>query len=417
MLILMKLSDCLQHLANWKNGCAVAKSDVQSTFRILGLEPGSWPWLVMWAKSPLDNKWYYFVDKCLPFGSSISCALFQKVSDALTFIVQVRIQMQITNYLDDYLFVATVRSACNQQVTMFLQVCKKLNIPIAQGKTEWASEIITFLGFLLDTINQVVLIPLEKIAKGNDLIDEALNAPKNKITVLRLQQICGFLNFLWRCVVPGHVFMRRLYSGVSAKLKPHYHIRLTAEMRLDLKLWKTFLAHPSVFCRPFADFAATAIIWDTRIYTDSSKNPHLGCGGVHVNQWFALGWDPVFVKEMDPSIEYLELYVLVVGVHLWISQYANSHILIHCDNQAVVAMVNNTTSSCKHCMILLRLMVLQSLILNVKISARYVRSSLNQRSDALSRKKFDLFWRLSSSRTEKLPLKIPHHLWPMSKVW
>ena len=59
------------------------KSNLKSVFRILGLSPKSWPWLVMKAQDPQTGQWKYFVDKCLPFGASISCALFQWFCNAL----------------------------------------------------------------------------------------------------------------------------------------------------------------------------------------------------------------------------------------------------------------------------------------------------------------------------------------------
>ena len=38
---------------------------------------------MMKAEHPTTGQTFYFVDKCLPFGHCISCALFQKFSDAL----------------------------------------------------------------------------------------------------------------------------------------------------------------------------------------------------------------------------------------------------------------------------------------------------------------------------------------------
>ena len=47
-------------------GCHIAKSDMKSAFRNLGIKKKYWKFLIMKAKSPLDGKIYYFVDKCLP---------------------------------------------------------------------------------------------------------------------------------------------------------------------------------------------------------------------------------------------------------------------------------------------------------------------------------------------------------------
>ena len=57
-------------------GCAIAKSDMSSAFRNLGILKKHWPYLIMKAVSPFDRQTYYFIDKCLPFGASIRlCSL------------------------------------------------------------------------------------------------------------------------------------------------------------------------------------------------------------------------------------------------------------------------------------------------------------------------------------------------------
>ena len=61
-------------------------SDLKSAFRVIPLSPKCFPLLAMKAQHPVNKKWYYFVDKCLPFGASISCAIFQSFSNALVHI-------------------------------------------------------------------------------------------------------------------------------------------------------------------------------------------------------------------------------------------------------------------------------------------------------------------------------------------
>ena len=61
-------------------GCFISRSDMKAAFRNLGISPRYFKYLVMKARNPEDGKWYYMVDKCLPFGASISCSLFQSFS-------------------------------------------------------------------------------------------------------------------------------------------------------------------------------------------------------------------------------------------------------------------------------------------------------------------------------------------------
>ena len=57
--------------------CKIAWSDMRSAFRNLSMRKSQWRFLIMMARSPIDGKIYYFVDKCMPFGASISCSHFQ----------------------------------------------------------------------------------------------------------------------------------------------------------------------------------------------------------------------------------------------------------------------------------------------------------------------------------------------------
>ena len=188
---------------------------------------------------------------------------------------------------------------------------------------------------------------------------------------------------------------------------------------MDLRVWQEFLAYPSVFCRPFTNFKQTLDMVDVDLYTDASRNFSLGCAGVCTNQWFFVDWElqVKFLNKYQPSIEYLELYAATVGVVLWISKFKNQKIYLFCDNQAVVNMINNTTSGCRNCMVLIRTIVLQGLKFNVLIKAKYVRSKQNCRADALSRKKFKLFHRLVNYKVDLQPCQIPHQLHPLSKLW
>ena len=181
--------------------CFIAKSDMKSAFRKLGIKPEQFCYLVMVAQSPLDNKWYFFIDKCLAFGVSINCLHFQCFSNSIAHILQHRTKRHPVNYMDDFFFIAILRSCCNGQVKAFLQICDQIRFPVSLEKTYWASNLLTFLGLLIDTINEFVSIPVDKVQRAIDLIQEILNHRKKKAMVRQLQRLSGFLNFLCRCIV------------------------------------------------------------------------------------------------------------------------------------------------------------------------------------------------------------------------
>ena len=400
----------------------LAKSDVRSAFRNLGMSPKWFKFLIMKAKSPINGRFYYFIDKCLPFGSSISCSHYQRVSNCIAHIVRFRTQRNLVNYLDDYFFAALLKTVCDYQVKEFLKVCSEINLPISIEKTFWGATIMVFLGLLLNTESQTVSIPIQKIERAFELINAVLNKKSKKITVNQLQKICGFLNFLGRAIVPGRAFTRRLYThlsipGSSRVLKPHHHIRVKQELRLDLETWASFLKHPTIFCRSFMDFTAVTSADEIDMYSDATTNPKLGFGATCGSSFMYSPWNESFIRKNKPSIQYLELFAVVAGVLAWIHRFKNRRIILFCDNKSVVDMINANSTSCKKCMTLIRILVMKGLIENVRIFCKHVKSKDNLYADQLSRLEIMSFRRDSKRKFEAFPTKIPEAIWPMEKIW
>ena len=97
-------------------------------------------------------------------------------------------------------------------------------------------------------------------------------------------------------------------------------------------------------------------------------------------------------------------------------KFKNQRICLHCDNEAVVFMINDTTSRCKQCMTLLRLITMEAMVLNVKVSARHVDTKANGKANALSRLDMKRFRKLGP-KMDLHPSAIPDEIWPLNKVW
>ena len=176
------------------------------------------------------------------------------------------------------------------------------------------------------------------------MIEYILNKKSKKITLLYLQRICGLLNFLCRSIVPGRAFTRRLYgkTATAGQLRPYHYIKVSAEMKMDLEVWAKFLRQPSVFSRPFVDFSAGVTATEIELFTDATKNPKLGFGGICGNRsWMAACWDEYFIIEKDPSIVYLELFAVMAAVLNWIKRLKNQIVILFCDNMSSVYMINS----------------------------------------------------------------------------
>ena len=104
---------CLEELEAGAGICAIAKSDMMSAFRNLGIFPQHFKYLLMVARSPLDGKWYLFLDKALPFGAAVLCRHFQWFSNSIAHVVRVTTSKSPVNFLDDFFFVAVLKSLCD----------------------------------------------------------------------------------------------------------------------------------------------------------------------------------------------------------------------------------------------------------------------------------------------------------------
>ena len=377
----------------------------------------------MKAKDPETGIWFYFVDKCMLFGSNISCAHFQAFSNAIAHVMKIKSGKENVNYLDDFLFIALLKWLCNQQIQQFLDLCESIKFPVALEKTFWVTTLIAFLGMLIDTEKQIILLPKDKVERALLQIRAITNHPKRKSTVPRTQKLCGLLNFLCRAIYPGRPFLTRVYatlSGMGNKLKPHHHITIPHETINDLKIWEYFLSTPEAYSRPFIDLkgceSAVTLDW----FTDSAKAQGKGFGGHYKSHWFHGVWDDDFLIQEDPSIEFLELYAVTISILLWSKEHKNQRIVLFCDNESMVFMLNRQSSRCRNCLVLIRLITLQCLVNNVRIYTKHVRTFLNDRADALSRNKVWKFKQISERKgvsIDLFPTKIPQILANINNFW
>ena len=238
------IKNCLLLLDQYKKTDEIhmSKTDILSAFRLVPLKISQFQWCVMKAKNPITGEVQYFVDKCLPFGASRSCAIFQSFSNALKFIMEKRVRKNsTTNYLDDFHFIAINKMLCNHMMNQFLHLCRDIKCPISMEKTVWVTQLLTFLGLLIDSKRFIRVVPEDKKIKVLNLLQKIVQ--KKKLRVKTIQALTATLNFLSRAVVPGRAFTRRMYTKVMAikengSLKAHHHVSLDAEFLNDCRTWE-----------------------------------------------------------------------------------------------------------------------------------------------------------------------------------
>ena len=103
------------------------------------------------------------------------------------------------------------------------------------------TQVLSFLGYELDSVKMEVRLPSDKLKKCLSLIQEFLTKPK--FTLKTLQSIICTLIFACAVVLPGRAFLRRLIDLTTGVSKPHFFIRITREVREHLHMWAEFLAN------------------------------------------------------------------------------------------------------------------------------------------------------------------------------
>lgn len=388
----------IQMIANLGKGAFIGKRDIKSAFRLLPIFPGDFDLL------GFKFQGNYFIDKCLPMGCSISCKVFEEFSTFLQWATKHRSKATtIDHYLDDFIFAGRDAHSCQELMSVFQGVCDEIGVPIAEDKSEGPTTVMTFLGFEIDTVRMLVRIPNSKSLELQDILHSF--AIQRKATLQQILSVIGKLNFFTRAIRPGRAFLRRLHNATIGVTELHYHIRITQSMRQDMYMWISFLEsfNGAVY---FLDQEWTS---DKNInfYTDSAGSFNLGCGAYFNGEWCFFPWPETWApSDVLKDMTFLELVPVVLAISLWGGKLANKKIVLHIDNQAVVAILNKLTSKSERVMTLLRSFVLASMKYNILFRAVYIASKDNIVADSISRKQWARF-RQAAPHARPHPCPVP----------
>ena len=147
---------------------------------------------------------------------------------------------------------------------------------------------------------------------------------------------------------------------------------------------------------------------DLHLYTDSAGGHSLGCAAYLNGSWAILQWLYNWGKVLLSDITYLEIIHIALAIYLWKERFTNKKIIFHCDNMAVVTILNSKSSKKDRVMFLLRKIVLWTLLFNFQFKALHIFSKDNFIADALSRGQMKKF-REVTSNADPTPQTIPQN--------
>ena len=280
--------------------------------------------------------------------------------------------------LDDFLSIVPRDNDPQIAMRTFLQVFQDLKIPLSAKKTVGPVTVLEYLGFILDSENMEVRLPSDKLIRIRYLIGEFTH--RKSCTKRELLSILGHLNFACKVVHPGRSFISHIIALSTTVKQLHYYIKLNAEFRSDLAMWSKFLSDwngVSFFLDDDITLAA-----DINLYTDATDKSF---GGIFNNAWFQ-GYFPEDLFREQTSMALFELYPIVMACQMWGSAWwCKKRILINCDNESTVFIINKGRSKIESIMKFMRKLTFIAASNNFVIHAKHVPGKDNNIADAISR--------------------------------
>jgi len=380
----------------------MSKLDLQDAFKHVVVNPNDWHLLGSSWRS-IDGTVQYYVDLVLPFGLRSSPYLFDQFATGLEFIMNCKGVSIVEHYLDDFFTCGSGNSdQCDVNISLMIDACNETGFKINEKKLVMPTTRLEFLGILIDSERMELRITDSRLS---DIYGELLNWYKRThCTKRQLLSIIGKLTFISRVVVAGRTFVRRMINLSKGVRYLHYTIRLDKSFRDDITWWLTFLPSWNGISA-FRD--DNWVDNDTlELYTDSSN---VAIGAVFGVKWFCEPFTGKTSFCTDMSITWRELYAIVKAIATWGRHMCNKRIMIHCDNAAVVFIVNSGTSKDIHIMKLVRSLFYLMATNNLEIRVAHIEGIKNTQSDALSRLQMNRFFALKPEANNIMTMPATFH--------
>ena len=143
-------------------GAFLAKVDLSEAYRSVPINPLCYKLTGLhWTFEGHSSTTFLF-DARLPFGSAMSCRIFQSLSDAVVRIMA-RKGFCVCSYIDDFMIIADSKFECESGLACLVEVLETLGFLINWDKVALPSQIMTFLGIEINCISRTVALPEEKV--------------------------------------------------------------------------------------------------------------------------------------------------------------------------------------------------------------------------------------------------------------
>ena len=374
--------------ANGQNSL-MAKLDLEDAYKHIVVRPADWDLLGSTWK--INSNKVYFVDTVLPFGLKSAPKLFNLFADALEYSMKKQGCSIVTHYLDDFFTCGPRNSSiCGTNLNIMKQTCKDIGFSLQPTKVIGPTSVLEYLGIVVDSDKMELKISNERLCETTNELSKWQN--KRVCTKRQLLSLIGKLSFVSQVVRPGRTFMRRLIDLSKRARYLHHRLRLNRAAYEDIRWWKNCLSTWNGKSLFYEEYWSSSI--DLHLWTDASD---IGFGALFGDKWISVPFSGELEYCKGFTIAWRELYSIVSASATWGPYLRSKRVLFHCDNEAVVQIIQKGSSRDADMMNLVRKLFYICVSNNFECSAVHIPGVRNEAADALSRLELDRFRSIRAS--------------------
>jgi hypothetical protein len=356
--------------------CFMAKIDLADCYFAFEINKQFYQYFVF----ELDGVRYRFVR--LIMGLKTAPALVTNLLSVVSFKLT-KAGIRHARYLDDFLFTAILKELLHTQFQEACQIFLSFGLTLNLGKLVWPTQILEFLGIIIDSVRGVFMISQERRAELTALVQGCIG--RHTMKVVEVMSLAGKLSFVAQILYASRPFLRALFDLLQSAGPKHFYVTLTSQLKSDLRLWLecvdswngrrewyprfafgissdasrggfSFALHTlqATFPRSFADLAP----------------PSTACVG------FFSQSDLIAIQNPSLSISFPELFSLYAALSWGGPTFSNCSIFYVTDNEANVGIINKFATASPVVAPLVRAIAILCTIFNIYLRAVHVSGEL-----------------------------------------
>ena len=292
----------------------------------------------------------------LVFGGASSCAIYTVFAYYLGWMITQEFDdifildgiKVLINYLDDFFAGHKTKEGAWRQYHAIKYAFNKYGVPTQEKKMQIPTQRLKYIGFEIDTKQQQLEIPPEKLVKlrlrGKEILKQwKKKKPVQVHDIASFNGIVRYQTYVIYYIIP---YLRRL-EGAIANKQPTQWVKGNTEMMIDMKMIIEAVRDPERSKISFKWLLYPKDKGDICIETDASTTH--GIGGIEMinrGSYYGITYKevPQWPHENAPDIAFLELMAVYVAITINPQRYTGKAILLRVDNQAVCAIIRKKSA-------------------------------------------------------------------------